>query len=111
VIFSVPVGGPLDEPRLHLVSLSASKIDWAKTDRYAVSARYDQYARTRGEADFIELSNEVARVLTRPDIKEKLFGLGTDVVASSPERLAAVMKSDMARMSKVISSAKITLER
>jgi hypothetical protein len=63
VIFSVPVGGSSDEPRLHVVSVAASHVDWAKTDRYAAAARYDQYARTRGEADFIELSNEVARVL------------------------------------------------
>jgi hypothetical protein len=63
VIFSVPVGGSSDEPRLHVVSMPATQVDWARTDRYAASARFDQYARTRGEIDFIELSNEVARVL------------------------------------------------
>ncbi len=63
VIFSIPAGGSADEPRLQVVSVAASKVDWGKTDRYAASARFDQYARTRGEVDFFELSNEVARVL------------------------------------------------
>ena len=63
VIFSMPVGGPLDEPRLHVVTLSANAVDWTRTDRYAESARYQRYADTRGEADFAYLTNDVARVL------------------------------------------------
>jgi hypothetical protein len=63
VIFSMPAGGPSDQPRLHVVSLPASAVDWPRTDRYAASARYQHYATTRGEADFVQLTNEVARVL------------------------------------------------
>ncbi len=63
VIFSIPVGGPSDDPRLQIVSVPASQVDWGRTDRYAASARYDRYATTRAESDFQELSNEVARVL------------------------------------------------
>ncbi len=63
VIFSMPVGGPVDEPRLHVVSLAESEIDWTRTDRYAASARYQRYADTRGEDDFQLLSNDIARVL------------------------------------------------
>jgi hypothetical protein len=63
VVFSMPVGGPVDEPRLHVVSLPASEIDWSRTDRYAASARYQRYADTRGEDDFQGLSNDIARVL------------------------------------------------
>jgi hypothetical protein len=63
VIFSMPVGGPIDQPRLHVVTLPASAVDWARTDRYAESARYNRYAETRGEEDFLHLTNEVARVL------------------------------------------------
>jgi hypothetical protein len=63
VIFSMPVGGPIDQPRLHVVTLSASLIDWSRTDRYADSARYQQYAETRGEEDFVRLTNDIARVL------------------------------------------------
>jgi hypothetical protein len=39
VIFSMPAGGPADQPRLHVVSLPASAIDWTRTDRYSASAR------------------------------------------------------------------------
>jgi hypothetical protein len=63
VIFSMPIGGPVDEPRLHVVSLPEHVIDWNRTDRYAASARSQHYAETRGEEDFLQLTNEVARVL------------------------------------------------
>jgi hypothetical protein len=63
VIFSMPVGGLVDQPRLHVVTLPANLIDWSRTDRYAESARYQQYAETRGEQDFVRLTNDVARVL------------------------------------------------
>ena len=63
VVFSMPVGGPTDEPRLHVTSLPTAAIDWTRTDHYAASARAEHYAATRGEEDFERLSNDVARVL------------------------------------------------
>ena len=63
VIFSMPVGGTADQPRLEVVTLASSTVDWPRTEQFAASARYDQYAATRGEDDFRLLSNEVARVL------------------------------------------------
>jgi hypothetical protein len=63
VVFSMPVGGTADNPRLYVVSVPAAKIDWPRTDRYTMSARYQWYAQTRGEDDFQRMSNEVARVL------------------------------------------------
>lgn len=63
VIFSMVVGGSPEQPRLHAVTLPASVIDWRRTDRYASSARYQRYAQTRGEEDFLRLSNDVAAVL------------------------------------------------
>lgn len=63
VVFSMPVGGTADQPRIQVVSIPARAVDWARTDRYVASARYQQYASTRGEEDFARLSEEVARVL------------------------------------------------
>lgn len=63
VIFSMPVGGRPDEPRLQVASVRAALIDWPRTDRYSESARYQRYAQTRGEEDFHVLSNEVALAL------------------------------------------------
>ena len=63
VIFSMPVGGDSAEPRLQVVWVSAESVDWPRTERYAASARYQQYAQTRGEEDFRALNDDVARVL------------------------------------------------
>ena len=56
------------------------------------------------------LHQEVVRVLTSADIKAKLFNAGSEVVANSPEEFAAVIKSDMAVMGKVIKEAGIRSE-
>ena len=63
VIFSMPVGGPVAQPRLQVVSIASASVDWSRTDAYAQSARYQQYAQTRGEEDFEALSTQVASVL------------------------------------------------
>jgi hypothetical protein len=62
VVFSMILGGG-DEPRLHAATLPARLVDWTRTDAHASSARYQWYSRTRGEADFQRLSDEVAAVL------------------------------------------------
>lgn len=61
--FSMPIGGQTEQPRLFPVTLAGHHIDWAKTDRYASSARYAWYAAERGEEDFARMSRDVALVL------------------------------------------------
>ena len=56
------------------------------------------------------LNREIVSVLKRPDIKDRFLAASTDVIASSPEELAATMKSEMARMGKVIKAAGIKVE-
>jgi len=63
VVFSMPVGGPADDPRLQVVVIPTAAVDWARTERYAASARFQHYAQTQGEEDFQILNNEVAQVL------------------------------------------------
>ncbi len=53
------------------------------------------------------LNREMLRTLNRQEIKDRLFNLGSEVVASSPQELAAYMRADMARMGKVIKDAGI----
>jgi hypothetical protein len=65
VVFSMPVGGGAEGPRLHLVTLPASLVDWAQTERYADSARYTRYVETRGEADYVALNNQIAQALVQ----------------------------------------------
>jgi hypothetical protein len=63
VMFSMPVGGSSEQPRLQVATVPSALVDWVKTDRYAASARYQRYAETRGEEDYLRLNNEVAGVL------------------------------------------------
>ena len=63
VIFSMPVGGRPEEPRIQVTTVKAELVDWPRTDRYSASARHQRYAESRGEEDFRILSNEVALAL------------------------------------------------
>ena len=57
-----------------------------------------------------KLSESIARVLRRPEVFDQLTRGGADVIASSPEELAAYMVADTARWKKVIESARIRVE-
>ena len=62
VVLSVPICAG-DSPQLQLVSIPESSVDWAQTDRYADAVRARHYASSRGEDDFHQLSNDIARAL------------------------------------------------
>jgi hypothetical protein len=83
VIFSMPVGGTAQDPKLYVVSLPAARVDWARTERSAMSSRAQWYATTRGEADFQQMSADVARILNE--------------VAQSPDRRGALSVAERAR--------------
>ncbi len=53
------------------------------------------------------LNEEIVRVLNKPDVREKLFNVATEVVGNSPQQFAQHIKSEMARMGKVIKDAGI----
>jgi tripartite-type tricarboxylate transporter receptor subunit TctC len=55
------------------------------------------------------LNQEIVRALRQPDIKEKFFNSGVEVVASTPEDLAATIKAEMVSFEKVIKDAGIKL--
>lgn len=63
VVFSMPVGGRAEEPRIQITSVKAALVDWPRTDKYSASARFQRYAESQGEEDFRILSNEVAVAL------------------------------------------------
>ena len=56
------------------------------------------------------LNQAIVQFLNTASAKEKFLDLGVEVVASSPEQLAATIKSEMARMGKVIRDAGIRAE-
>ena len=53
------------------------------------------------------LSQEIAKVLARPDLKEKFLASSIEPVSSTPEELGALVKAEIARMGKIIKSAGI----
>ena len=75
------------------------------------SAKTAVYAPAKTPVAIISrLNEELVQILNRSDIKEKFSDLGIETVGSSPEQLAAAMKSEMTRMSKVIKDAGIREE-
>ncbi len=78
---------------------------------YATGGATAMFAPPRTPAAIVtRLNQEVVRVLNQPDMKEKLFNSGVEVVGSSPEQLSATVKSDMTHMGKVIREAGISAE-
>ncbi len=75
---------------------------------YESEANYAIFAPARTPAAVIRLLNqEVMRVLKKSDVSEKLFNIGIEIVGGSPDELTAKMKSEIARMGKVIRDAGI----
>ena len=53
------------------------------------------------------LNQEIVRILSQADVKEKVLNTGAEAVGSSPEQLATNIKAELARMGKVIKNAGI----
>ena len=53
------------------------------------------------QALIARLNQEIVRVLQTPEVKEKLFAAGAEVVVSSPAEMLAAGKADMVRWAKV----------
>ena len=56
------------------------------------------------------LSQDIVSHLKRGEIRDKLFAASTEIIGTSPEGLTDTMRSEMARMGKVIKAARIRLE-
>ncbi len=63
-------------------------------------------ARTPAAA-MARLNQEIVRAMKREDTREKATAMGVEALGTSPAEFASVMKSDMARMGKVIREAGI----
>jgi tripartite-type tricarboxylate transporter receptor subunit TctC len=56
------------------------------------------------------LNEEIVRVMHAPEVKERFFNTGLEVVASTPQELGAAMKAEVVRMGKVIKEVGIREE-
>ena len=78
---------------------------------FEVASVYALFAPAKTPAAIVNrLNQEVVRFLARTDMREKFLAAGMEPIGSSPEELVAAMKSEMARMGKVIKEAGIREE-
>jgi hypothetical protein len=65
VVIPVPLGDVAGEPRLHVLTIPESAIDWERTETYAHAVRARRYAEGRGEDDFTLLAGQVTAALNQ----------------------------------------------
>lgn len=53
------------------------------------------------------LNQEIVRALNKAEVRERYLNAGAEVVASTPEELAATIKADMTRITMVLKDADI----
>jgi tripartite-type tricarboxylate transporter receptor subunit TctC len=56
------------------------------------------------------LHKEIVSYVTRPEVKERFFNSGVEAVGSTPEQLAATMKSELGRLTKVVKASGMTAD-
>jgi tripartite-type tricarboxylate transporter receptor subunit TctC len=56
------------------------------------------------------LNQEVARVLTQPDVKQKFLAAGVEAEPSTPQELTTALKGEITKMGKIIKDAGIKAE-
>ena len=62
-------------------------------------------------ADIVKrLNGEVNRIMTLPEVKEKMEAMGVEVVQSTPEGFGTILQRDADRYGKLIRELKITAE-
>jgi tripartite-type tricarboxylate transporter receptor subunit TctC len=52
-----------------------------------------------------QLNTEIVRILNLPDVREKLAGIGMDVVTDTPDQFAAFVQSEIAKWSPVVKAS------
>jgi len=78
---------------------------------YETTATYGVFAPARTPAAVIQrLNHEIVRDLKRTEVREKFFTSGMEVIAGTPDALAAAIRSDVTRLSKVIRDAGIRVD-
>ena len=58
----------------------------------------------------VRLHAEITRILALPDVRDKLTGLGFELVGGTPDEFGALIRSDIARVGKVLKQAEIRAE-
>ena len=75
---------------------------------YYMGSHHGVWAPAKTPAPIIRrLNQEIVRVLNMPDVRQKILETGVEPNGNSPEEFAALIKSDLAKLSKVVKEAGI----
>ena len=78
---------------------------------YEMMGKTGMFAPVKTPAAIIKrLNQEIVRALNLPDVKEKFYNAGVEVVGSSPEKFAATVRSDIDKLGKLIKDTGIKSE-
>lgn len=56
------------------------------------------------------LNVEIVKILNLPDVRERLSGLGAEIVADSPEEFGALVKSEVVKWADVVKKSGATVD-
>ena len=57
-----------------------------------------------------KISTDLQRVMTQPDVKQRLFDAGAEAMPTSPEKLAQMLRSEIEKWAKVVKAANIRMD-
>ena len=78
---------------------------------YEMSSWHGMLAPAKVPAEIIaRLNHEIVRVLKLPDVQEKLLSEGGDITPTTPQEFAVFLKSEVAKWSKILRQAGVTLD-
>ena len=78
---------------------------------YESVAFHAMFATARTPANIVrKLNQEIVRVLNSNDVKDKFLSMGIETMGTSPSEMTATIKSEMARMGKVIKEVGLTYD-
>jgi len=78
---------------------------------YQMSTWYGAVIQTKTPRDIVvKLNQEMIKALSLPDIKERMAGLGADVVGNTMDEFAALIKVEVAKYTKVAHTAGIVAD-
>jgi tripartite-type tricarboxylate transporter receptor subunit TctC len=112
------LGGHVKTGRLRALAVTSAKptdlapglptIASAGLPGYELVSTYGIFAPAKTPAAIVSrLHQEITRGLQSPEIKERFFNTGSEIVGAAPQEFAAVIQSDIAKLGKLIREANI----
>lgn len=77
---------------------------------FDVDVWYAAFAPPPPRPIIMQLNEEIGRILRLPEMKERLVGLGLELVGNPPDQATAYINAEIAKWAKVVKSADIRAE-